>query len=89
MATIKEYPGNADLYLNLGQVYLLAGKIPQALEAFAQGLRAQPHDSTLREALDRFDRRSAPPIPLLKRSHRLNRWLGQARGIVRARTGKT
>ena len=46
---------NAILYLNLGQVYLLAGKIPQALEAFEQGLRLEPGNRALREALNRFE----------------------------------
>jgi len=79
---------HADLYLNLGQVYLLAGKLPQALEAFAQGLRLEPANKALQEALHRFDRRTAPLIPMLPRTHRLNRWLGQARGRFSSRVPK-
>ena len=42
---------NPDLYLNLGRVYALAGKLAQAREAFEHGLRLDPNHGRLREEL--------------------------------------
>ena len=70
---------SADLQLNLGRVYLLAGKTSKALDAFEGGLRIDPRHRALRRELNRLDRRSRPPLPMLSRSHRLNRWIGRAR----------
>jgi len=72
-----------DLYLNLGRVYLLAGKTALALEAFSQGLRLVPGHAPLARELGRIDRRSAPVLPLLGRDHALNRYLGRLRAAVR------
>ena len=67
----------ADLYWNLGQVYLLAGKTDRALEAFASGLRLDPAHPGLRRALESHDRRRML-FPCLGRANALNRWFGRA-----------
>jgi tetratricopeptide (TPR) repeat protein len=72
-----------DLLLNLGKVYLLAGKTSKALETFERGLRIAPHYKPLHAELQKVDRRAAPPIPGLRRSHPLNRWLGKLRAQLK------
>jgi len=42
---------NPELYLNLGRVYALAGKLDRAREAFEHGLRLAPDHPRLREEL--------------------------------------
>jgi hypothetical protein len=39
------------LYRNLGNAYLLAGELPQAILAYRRGLRLAPRDTALRENL--------------------------------------
>lgn len=70
---------NATLFLNLGRVYLIAGKLTRALAAFEHGLRISPSHKELRVELAKVDRRSQPPIPFFSRSHPLNIWLGKLR----------
>ena len=70
---------NAQLHPNLGRVYVLAGKTSKALETFERGLRLDPRHRALQRELKRIDRRSRPALPMLSRSHCLNRWIGRAR----------
>ena len=73
---------NPDLQLNLGRVYLMAGKTTRALVAFERGLRLAPAHGPLRDALGKVDRRSAPVLRCMGRNHPLNRWLGKLRYAV-------
>ena len=68
---------SAELQLNLGRVYAMAGKVSRALAAFEKGLRLNPRHKALREERRRLDRRAQPPIGFLSRNHPLNRWLGK------------
>lgn len=77
---------NATLFLNLGRVYLIAGKVTRALAAFEHGVRISPNHKELRAELAKADRRSTPPIPFLSRSHPLNAWLGKLRARLFARS---
>ena len=70
---------SADLQLNLGRVYLLAGKTSRALKTFERGLQLDPRHRGLQREFRRIDRRSRPALPMLSRSHCLNRWIGRAR----------
>jgi len=70
---------SAELQLNLGRVYMLAGKTTRALAAFERGLNIAPSNKELRAEMDKIDRRTAPAIPWLRRNHPLNRWLGRMR----------
>jgi tetratricopeptide (TPR) repeat protein len=74
------------LQLNLGRVYLRAGKTARALRTFRQGLRLDPKNEELLVAFRRADRRGRPVIGTLSRDHGLNRLLGRlrARFLVRA-----
>jgi tetratricopeptide (TPR) repeat protein len=68
-----------DLQLNLGRVYLLAGKTSPALQAFWRGLQLNPRHPALQIEFAKADRRSRPMLPFLRRDHALNRWLGRVR----------
>ena len=72
---------NVDLLLNLGKVYLLAGKVTKALNAFERGLQVDPTHKGLLAAMRRADRRRQPPVPWLQRNHPLNHWLGRMRRV--------
>jgi tetratricopeptide (TPR) repeat protein len=67
------------LFLNLGRVYILTGKLTRALEAFEKGLRLAPDHKMLKDELAKIDRRLKPAIPFLDRSHPVNRWIGRHR----------
>jgi tetratricopeptide (TPR) repeat protein len=43
--------GNAELYRNLGNAYLLADDLPSAILSYRRGLRLTPNDLALRESL--------------------------------------
>lgn len=77
-----------ELQLNLGKVYMLAGKTTRALAAFERGLKLAPADKSLQCELGTAERRRPPAIPWLSRKHPLNCWLGRMRSSLasRART---
>jgi len=79
---------NPDLLLNLGRVYLLAGKTTKALSAFQRGLELAPSHKGLLAEFTKIDRREAPPLGIVSRSHPLNRLLGKLRFSLRARLPK-
>jgi tetratricopeptide (TPR) repeat protein len=70
---------NADLLLNLGKVYLMAGRTTKALAVFDRGLKLDPRHKGLQAALMKADRRRRPPLAFLDRSHPLNYYLGRMR----------
>jgi tetratricopeptide (TPR) repeat protein len=70
---------NADLLLNLGKVYLLAGRTSKAMNVFARGLKLRPRHKGLKAALKGAERRGRPTVPFLQRDHPLNRCLGRMR----------
>jgi tetratricopeptide (TPR) repeat protein len=76
---------NPDLHLNLGKVYLLAGKKTKALATFEKGLALAPDHRGLLSEFRKIDRRSSPPIGLMPRSHPFNKWLGKIRASWRSR----
>jgi Tfp pilus assembly protein PilF len=65
------------LFLNLGRVYVITGKLVRAMESFERGLRLAPDHKILRKELAKIDRRSRPAVPFLDRSHPVNRWIGK------------
>lgn len=79
---------SAELQLNLGKVYLLAGKRTRALAAFEHGLRIAPRNKALRAEIASVDRRGAPPIPWIARNHPLNKFLGRMRSSLRTRAAR-
>ena len=79
---------NPDLSLNLGRVYLLAGNTTKALAAFERGLGIAPSHKGLLAEFTKLDRRAAPPLGIVSRSHPLNKMLGKLRSSIRARVPK-
>ncbi len=69
----------AQLYLNLAEVYAAADRKQDAADTLVRGLRYSPHDLRLRMALDRLAVRRPPVLRFLPRSHALNRGLGKLR----------
>jgi predicted Zn-dependent protease len=69
----------AQLYLNLAEVYSGADRKQDAADILARGLHYAPHDRRLKMALDRLALRRPPVLPFLPRNHLLNRNLGKLR----------
>jgi tetratricopeptide (TPR) repeat protein len=74
-----------ELLLNLGRVYLLAGKTTKALATFQRGLELAPKHKALHAEYTKFDRRETPPLTIVSRSNPLNKVLGKLRSSVRTR----
>jgi Flp pilus assembly protein TadD len=69
----------AQLYLNLSEVYLCSGRRRAAADTLARGLHYLPHDSRLQLELGRLLERRHPVLRFLPREHVANRALGQLR----------
>jgi tetratricopeptide (TPR) repeat protein len=72
----------AQLYLNLAEVYVSSGRRQAAADTLALGLHYMPHDQRLREEYSRLIVRRAPVFRRLPRGHVLNRVLGRVRHNV-------
>jgi Flp pilus assembly protein TadD len=72
----------AQLYLNLAEVYSQSGRRDDAVEALESGLKYAHRDVRLNIALSRLTRRRSPVLGFLNRQHPLNRQLG----VLRHRT---
>jgi tetratricopeptide (TPR) repeat protein len=68
-------PDRSAHYLNLGKIYLMTGKINDAVRTFRDGLRNEANKQILAE-LDRIGTRKPPVISFLKRSNPINKYLG-------------
>src|SRR6267142_1281570 len=69
----------AQLYLNLAEVYVAADRKQDAADTLVRGLRYAPHDQRLKIGLDRLAIRRPPVLPFLPRTHSMNRNLGRLR----------
>ena len=69
----------AQLYLNLAEVYVAADRKQDAADTLVRGLRYSPHDQRLKIGLDRLAMRRPPVLPFLPRAHSINRNLGKLR----------
>ena len=81
-SAVRMKRNQAQLYLNLAEVYNTAGRREDALEALQAGMKYARRDVRLSIAMNKLTFRRAPVFPFLKRTHLLNR---QA-GILRHRT---
>jgi predicted Zn-dependent protease len=69
----------AQLYLNLAEVYVAADRKQDAADTLVRGLRYAPHDRRLKIGLDRLAIRRPPVLSFLPRTHSVNRNLGKLR----------
>lgn len=69
----------AQLYLNLAEVYMAAGRREDAMEVLRSGLRYARRDVRLNIAMNRLTERRRPVLRFLSRKHPLNRQLGLLR----------
>lgn len=81
---IKDEPKNAQHFLLLGRIYLLAGQKKDAIRIFRMGLRHQ-RSMDIQKELDRLGVRRDPPVPFLRRENPVNRVLGKALKIIGVR----
>src|SRR5215831_11407708 len=69
----------AQLYLNLAEVYAAAGRRGEAVEALESGLKFARRDVRLTIAMNKLTQRRPPVFSFLERKHPLNRQLGMLR----------
>ena len=69
----------AQLYLNLAEVFVAADRKQDAADILARGLHYAPHDLRLKMALDRLAMRRPQVLQFLPRTHAINRNLGRLR----------
>jgi predicted Zn-dependent protease len=70
---------HAQLYLNLAEVYLQAGRTSEAINTLEKGLVSAGRDFRIRRALEKIGMRRQPVLTFLHRSHPINRTLGRLR----------
>ena len=63
-------------YLNLGRAYLQGRKKAAAINAFQQGLKNDPENKDIKWELQKLGTRKGPPVPFLKRSNPINKYIG-------------
>jgi predicted Zn-dependent protease len=69
----------AQLYLNLAEVYATAGRKDDAVETLQAGLKYARRDVRLNLAINRLQERRPPVFSFLSRRHPLNRQIGRLR----------
>lgn len=79
----------AQLYLNLAEVYVSSGRRDDAVAVLDRGLINLKADARIRRARANLGRRCSPVLPFLERGNLLNRGLGKLRYRVLARLGKS
>src|SRR5215472_8319819 len=78
-AAVRMKRNQAQLYLNLAEVYSAAGRRDEALEALQAGLKFARRDVRLAIAMNRLVHRRRPVLSFLSRRNLLNRQLGLLR----------
>lgn len=78
-AAVRMKRNQAQLYLNLAEVYAAAGRREDAVEALQSGLKYARRDVRLTIAMNRLAERREPVLSFLARKHPLNRQLGMLR----------
>jgi len=81
-SAVRMKRNQAQLYLNLAEVYASAGRRDDAVEALQSGLKYARRDVRLTIAMNKLTRRRDPVFSFLARRHPLNRQFG----ILRHRT---
>jgi len=70
---------DADVFCNLGVVYLRNRQRAPAFQAFQRGLALKPRHRRIIEELARYERRGTPVFPFLSRDHAINVLFGRVR----------
>ena len=78
-SAVRMKRNQAQLYLNLAEVYATAGRREDAVEALQSGLKFAQRDVRLNMALTRLAQRRPRVLGFLNRQHPLNRQLGALR----------
>src|SRR5215470_9001295 len=78
-AAVRMKRNQAQLYLNLAEVYATAGRRDDAVETLQSGLKYARRDVRLTIAMNRLAARRRPVLSFLPRRHPLNRQLGLLR----------
>src|SRR3984893_59667 len=81
-SAVRMKRNQAQLYLNLADVYKTAGRRDEAVEALQAGLKFARRDVRLTIAMNKLVPRCNPVLRFLERTHPINRKLG----ILRHRT---
>ena len=76
---VKLKRNQAQLYLNLAEVYATAGRRDDAVEALEAGLKFARRDIRLNIAMNKLIQRRAPVFSFLERRHPINRQAGMLR----------
>lgn len=79
---------DAQLYLNLAEVYVSAGRREDAVDMLDRGLRNCGFDARIKQLRGSLGTRSSRVLPFLDRGHFLNRSLGRLRHRVLANAQK-
>jgi len=77
------------LYLNMGKAYLAANKRKEAYASFKKGLEIDMGNRNLLNELKKLGIRRQPPLPFLKRSHPLNKYIGKLSHKLKKQTSLT
>jgi Flp pilus assembly protein TadD len=81
-SAVRMKRNQAQLYLNLAEVYNTAGRREDAVEALQAGMKFARRDVRLSIAMNKLIHRRAPVFSFLRRTHPINRQVG----ILRHRT---
>ncbi len=72
---IGREPQNPVHYLNLGRIFVIAGKKENAIKTFREGLRYEK-DQQIIDELERLGTRKPPIVPFIRRNNPINKYLG-------------
>jgi Flp pilus assembly protein TadD len=78
-SAVRMKRNQAQLYLNLAEVYATAGRRDDAVEALQSGLKFARRDVRLTIAMNKLTHRRSPVLTFLERKHPINRQLGLLR----------
>jgi Flp pilus assembly protein TadD len=78
-AAVRMKRNQAQLYLNLAEVYATAGRRDEAVDALQAGLKFARRDVRLTIAMNKLMQRKEPVLSFLTRRHPVNRQLGMLR----------
>src|ERR1041385_4127803 len=78
-SAVRMKRNQAQLYLNLAEVYATAGRRDDAVETLQAGLKYARRDVRLNLALNRLVQRRSPVFTFLSRRHPLNKSVGKLR----------